>query len=187
MLHRWITVDAWDADRISQEIHGWFVFGDIAALEQSMMIHAIIIGQIRSGRRTSPWARTYKHPAIANTYRFQKDDGGVLAEGWKPFYFANNPDSNATHWVDLMLAQNVNPVQHITVKAPTPEHIAEFREEVAEEAGAMAQASKREPLSLPRCRVACDFPKVCGFQQACFSSGPVTIENFAGFRRRLTV
>lgn len=183
-LHRWITVDAWDEDAIAREIHSWFVFGDVAACQAPMMIHPIIIGQIRNGRRASPWARAYKHPAIANVHRFQKTDGSHLDGDWKPIYFADNRDNDPKTWVDLMLGDKLMLVKHVPINMPAQEHIDSFHAEVIEEAQAMRGYLDRNPLEIPMCRVSCDGPRPCAFQEVCYRTGPVTIETFAGFKER---
>ncbi len=75
MLHRWITVDAWDDAELVRHLHSWTVIGDMTMADAPLTLHAIEIGQRRRGRHQSPWCRAYRHPAIAKIVKFQLNDG----------------------------------------------------------------------------------------------------------------
>lgn len=167
VLHRWTCVDRWDEDAQYREVHNWPVFGDCAAARSGMTLHVIEIGSARRGHQHTPWARAYRHPAIMGKYRFRKVDGTPLQGDWKPVWFQDSDKNDAKVWVDLLEADNINLIHHVTIKDPHKDHIAQFEREVAIEAGRMQSvgAWQDEPMR----RGSCDIPYICPHQPACFA------------------
>lgn len=177
-LHRWVTVDRWDADAMSREFHSWNVYGDMAITDQGMQLHVIEIGQQREGRRASPWAKAYKHPVIAGNIRFQRPDGKggqrkLAGEQWRAHYLADDPKLTATQWVDLMDSDHVTPslVHHLTIDPLSEEQVVRGRAQILQVAQAMHTTSQLAPGGLAMSRPACDGLVVCPWQEACYAPG----------------
>lgn len=177
-LHRTITVDRWDDDRLAQELHSWIVFGDIAASRKPMHLQVIEIGQMREGRRHSPWVRGWQHEYVPGRLRFQKKStkakGYTKLEGaWKPVFLADSTHFNAAQWVDLMEQDGIADtlIHEIEVSVPNSEHIKAFKRDVKVEARQMLEwkESIPDPLLVPMSRSACDSPYPCSYQAVCFS------------------
>ena len=173
-LHRWSFVDYIDIDEITRQGHSWEVVGDAVVAKAPMTLHLVSIGQVRNNRRNSPWCRAFKSPAIAGMFKFQRRDGTPVTDNWKPIYFADNTASNASAWVDAMLADNaVEPlIRHIPLTEPSPAHAQNFlRDVMYEHAQILASGVESDhfnPMSLPMCRAACDTPYTCPHQNVCY-------------------
>lgn len=175
-LHRWITVgEKFDGDRLAQEAHSWRVFGDIAAARLPMKLHAIEIGQMRDGRRHSPWTRAYTHTVIrGGKIRFnRKGNKKLQGDAWKPVYLADSDAYDSKAWVDVMEEEDVisTLIHEVELLVPDNHHLKEFKRHVRTEAEQMSQWSKMEvnPRHIPMSRGACDTPFPCQFQACCFS------------------
>lgn len=176
-LHRHITVDRYDEDRLAQELHSWYVFGDLCMSRKPMHLHFIEIGQMRDGRRHSPWARAYQHDVIANRIKFQRKGGKSLqGDSWKSVYLADSNKYDAEFWVSAMQQEGVADglIHHADVTVPTQEHISECRRHIKTEANQMEQwiAQVVNPRIVPMARAACDSPLPCSYQAFCFAPSP---------------
>jgi hypothetical protein len=208
-LHRWITVDHWDEDELTRQLHSWYTIGDVVFAEAPMMIHAIEIGRQQNGRRSSPWARIFKNPDLPNLkLRFrgktQWSDGvrsstgkhetrkksGEL-KGWIPVYLADMLNFSPDAWVEQLwnegLAQEL--VHHITVNVPSEPVCQDTRIQIRTEAERLHRLLEGHTAetwaTLPMSRAACDPPgRPCPFQPACYSEQIVQLENLGLFSRR---
>lgn len=172
-LHSWVTVDRWDDEALTREMHSWFVFGDIIACEAPLMIHAIEIGQIRSGRRASPWARAWRHPGMSSLpLRFVKTDGSSLS-GWKSAYLADDRNLSPDAWVDTMTREGecARLIRYATIGVPAKSARNDALAQILFEAAEMRRAfedRKSVPWSAwPMSRGACDGLVPCPFQLVC--------------------
>lgn len=171
-LHRWVFLDAFGEDDLARELHGWPVFGDIAAAQAPMMLHVLVIGQRRDGRRASPWVRAFRQAAMPSRIQFQRKSGAGLQGDWKPVWFQDSADPDPVAWVDRMIAERVPAelVHHLPVKGVSEAHRQSFIEQVTEEVRRMEALREADPFSLPMSRGACDFPTTCQHQAACYGS-----------------
>lgn len=177
MLHRWITCDAFDADTLAREAHSWAVIGDMVMLDAPLMLHAVDIGQQRSGRRVSPWARCWKHPVIAGQFRFQRPDGKggwrkLSGDKWTPLWYADQTKPDADAWCDLMDSDHVTPslLHHVTIAQPSAAQASRIRSEILLLAEEMRRgfAASSDPLAVPMARSACDpVGGPCSWQPVC--------------------
>ena len=180
VLHRWLTVDAWDQAEISRQLHSWYTAGDMAIMDSPMVLHVVLIGQVRKGRRWSPWARAYRDPLIANRFRFQRKDkttGQVrsLAGEWKPFWYQDQPSPDPDVWLELMKKDGV--LEGLIQQA----NLKEFSKSVRRDTLAQIKELAREmdgmdirddPMDYPMSRGSCDSMVPCPFQGACFRENP---------------
>lgn len=181
-LHRWVTVDRWDADALSREMHSWYTFGDMTAFKSPMMIHAIEIGQIRKGRRASAWARGWRHPSLSNVngVHFKHRDGSSFT-GWTAMHLADHVEYSADDWVDAMIRDragyalihqaNLNALSESALAAATGQMLVlghEIQRAITERGSAPWN-------SLPMSRGACDSLIPCVWQSACYSENIVDL------------
>ena len=169
-LHRWKFVDYINED-ITDELHSWEVFGDIAAAEMPMELHLVAIGQRKQQHQHSPWCKVYTHPKLLNVFRFQKKSGDGLEGDWKPVWYNQN-QNNPKQWVDLMISDNIvdNLIRHVSVTELPQEHLDLFMRDVLAEAETMEAVYKTEPKKLPMSRYACDNPYPCPHQLYCYTN-----------------
>ena len=182
-LHRTITVDRWDDDRLSQELHSWFVFGDVVMARKPLHLHVIEIGKMREGRRHSPWVRGWQHEYVTGRLRFQrKGQKALQGEAWKPVHLADSNSFNAVQWVDAMAADEVieTLLHEVEVDVPGMEHIRTAVRDVCNEAHQMVQWGDvvANPLLVPMSRAACDTPFPCSFQAVCYA--PTMVNDIGG-------
>lgn len=176
-LHRWVVVEKWDDDARYRELHSWHVFGDCCATAHGMEIHAIEIGHYRKGHQHSPWCRAHKHPSIPNRSRFRKVDGTPLGPDWQPVWYQNSDKNDPKIWVDLMEADRLELVHHLSVREPLVEHVEQFH---------AVDVKTVEPgpwRSIGLSRPACDFPIVCPWQPVCYGRIGVEPEEAGGIVR----
>jgi hypothetical protein len=208
-LHRWLTVDALDSDRLAAELHSWQVFGDIAAADAPLTLHVVVIGSVRDSggtrRRHSPWCRAWAHPVIVGRLKMQRTGGRKLSgEQWKPVWRTDMPQMTAHAWVDLMAKEEALPgvIHHLSVAAVSPAHREQFVREMAQEAEAMrrllptatsrpAGADILDPVrasadfwQVPMSRPACDGWRPCPYQPVCYGPVAVPIESLGAYEPR---
>lgn len=181
-LHRWIFVDKWDEDAKYRELHSWHCFGDCAAAQAEMTLHVIEIGQNRGGHQHCDWARTYRHPAIFNKYRFRKLDGTRLESSWIPVWFQASEANDPKMWVDLLEADKLELFRHIPLTAPHDVHIKDFHKQVDAEAKAMLEMG--EWVTVAMSRPACDMPYICPWQNLCYApTGVIDLLSIGGYNK----
>lgn len=174
-LHRWITVERWDADAIARELHSWYVFGDLTLVNVPMTLHAIEIGRTRKGRRESPWARCWRHPGLPNLkMRFNRKDGSSF-NGWKPVYLAESPSLDVAEWVDTLWEEGAAQalLHSIDIRVPGESVCADTRRQILLESARIStlltERASAPWHSLPMSRASCDSLVPCPFQSACYS------------------
>jgi len=172
-LHRFVTVDRWTEEDLARELHGWYVFGDVAATGKPMMIHAVEIGQMRGGRRASAWARGWKHPTMPNLkMHFARKDGSTF-KGWTPVYLADHADMDPEEWVELMHREGVAQglVRHVGVEVPADgvqqDTIRQIMQEAARAGVLISERRSTSWRAMPMSRGACDGLVPCPWQGAC--------------------
>lgn len=179
LLHRWTSVERWDADAQYRALHSWFCFGDCAAAGQGMWLHVVEIGRHSKGHQLSPWCRCFKHPAIAKHYRFRHTDGSPLEGNWRAVYYQDSDQNEPKVWVDLMERDGVKPLQHLQVRDPHPEHVQQFRKDLP----VLCRELSDLPAAwtdIPMRRTSCDIPP-CPWQLACYGTPGVPLEAIGGF------
>lgn len=174
MLHRFITVDRWDEDALARELHGWYVFGDVAIARLAMVLHVFVIGQMRKGRRASAWARGWKRPEMPNLkMRFLKKDG--TPAGGIPIYLAElvGKDADPEDWVAQMEHEGAVKAlsRMLIVDVPGAEVCDDTLAQVLQEARrASVLLTERRSMTwqgMPMSRGACDGMSPCPYQPAC--------------------
>lgn len=170
MLHRWITVDHWDAQRQLQELHSWWVAGDIAAAGLPMTIHVLEIGQMRNGQRASLWVRGYRHPKLPNVkrVRFKLRDREGSFKSWTSVRLADLR-MDVEDWVEMLWQDEVPQSLYHTIQVGLPSRgkLDACLDDLAREsvkARQLSPAWKDHSMS----RGACDGFVPCPFQPVCY-------------------
>lgn len=187
-LHRIITVDGWGEGDRARELHGWGVVADLCLLNLPLIIHVIEIGRMREGRRASPWARAWRHPAMPNLrMRFAKKDGGQSFKGWIAYYLADHRDESADDWVAQMEKEGAAQSAIHTLRVDPPddatrgEVLSQLRVEASRASVLIAERGSAGWRAQPMSRGACDIPFPCVWQHACYE--PVTPPQNTGLYR----
>jgi hypothetical protein len=167
-LHRWITVDSWDKEAMSREVHSWRTAGDMVVANAPMVLHVIELGQQRNGHHASAWARAYEHPgSSAFKWKFQKPEDTT----WKPVYFIDQRRVNAEEWVEAAKSALAGLTHEVPINVPNESVRRDTLNQIEGEAYQMqaltdAHASWHlQPMS----RGACDLYVPCPYQEACYS------------------
>ena len=173
-LHRWVTVDSWDTDALSRELHSWRTIGDIVMTKRPMTLHVIELGQHRAGKHIGAWSRTFYHPGLPNLkWRFNKPED----TSWKSVYFADQRVMCAEEWVTAAERDGaLSKLSHeLLVKVPNEAAVEDTIRQMKSEARAMQEllelrgTYRDEPMS----RAACDLYVPCMYQPVCYSDGAV--------------
>src|SRR5580765_3357670 len=172
-LHRWVTVESWDNDTVSRELHSWRTFGDLVMSGCPMVLHAIVLGQNRDGRFMSPWTRTYIHPAIP-AFKWKWIKPGDTA--WKPLQILDQHRLDVGEWIDAAWSQGaIQPLlQDQQVELPADSVCRDTRYQIIREASDMLRLIKedRPYLAEPMSRGACDLYSPCHYQPVCHVAEP---------------
>lgn len=185
-LHKWKIVDYISEDVLG-ELHGWDVFGDIAACDTPMSLHFLAIGKRIGNHQHSPWCKIYTHPKIPKVYRFQKRDTSKLEGEWGAMWFSTNPDNSSNEWVNLMARDNVfgGIIKHVNVKEVGGDTREAFKHDVLIEAEAMEQVGAESNIrAIPMSRYACDRPYICPHQLYCYSPSNITLDSVGIYRKK---
>jgi hypothetical protein len=187
-LHRWVTVESFDADTLSRELHSWRTFGDLVMSGCPLVLHVIVLGQHRNGRFLSPWTRAYVHPAMTNLrWRWVKPDDTT----WKPIQLVDQNLLDPDEWVEQAWGQRaIQPLlQDQLVDLPAESVCRDTRYQLAREASEMARlveervSYRTEPMS----RSACDLYSPCHFQPACHAVEAVDLTQIGLYVPRKSV
>jgi hypothetical protein len=177
-LHRWVTIEAWDADAISRELHSWRTFGDLVMSGCPLILHAIILGQNRNARFLSPWTRAYVHPALPNLHcKWVKP----AETTWKPIQLVDQHRLDVSEWIDQAWAQGaIQPLlQDQQVDLPSELVVRDTKYQIVREAADMSRLLEERTsyLTQPMSRGACDLYVPCLFQSVCHSPELVNISS----------
>jgi len=182
-LHRTVTVDHYNSDAVTKEMHSWYVFGDVSVAKKPMHLHFIEIGQTRDGRRHTPWCRGFSHIHIANRLKFQNKGAKPLkGDVWQSVWLSESTRWDAAAWCDQLDVDDVpNTLIHeVVIDPPKPDRIAEAIAHIRTESDQMQswEASIENPSVVPMARAACHWPNDCSYLPICY--GPQIDVDIAG-------
>lgn len=173
---RIVLVDRWSEDRKLAERRNWRTLGEAVALDRSIVLTAIAIGQTYEKRRVSPWTKAYRHPGN-RTLRYRKRDGEAFGSKWLPIW-RENSDLTTLEWLEGMQHDGCMD-QIASVKVPVPERREDYLAEMLRIASEMENIGEVPPMRLAGCH---GFSK-CPFTSVCFGAKPPLPENY-GFSLR---
>ena len=172
---RMALVDSWSDSRRQQEVHGWRTLGEVCALNRTILVTAVTIGQSRDKHRHSAWTKCYRHPRN-KTFRFQrKTSEEDFSKTWSPVW---REDSGITTeaWLKQMRDDgSITDLVH-TVEVPVPRGREAYLEEMKRIIGEMERLPEVPPMRLSGCHgfSPCPFLGVC----------PANDPGKSGFARR---
>jgi hypothetical protein len=151
-LHRWLTVDRWDDDALTRELHSWVTAADMAVCDAPLTLHVVVIGQRRGSRQHSPWCRAHEQPIIRRlrfqrTDRHQHRERGVenkppaIPADWREVWYADLPKPDPAAWVAAMHADAVMP--RLLLHPAIAEFPAQVRHQTLDQLRALADSMAR--------------------------------------------
>ncbi len=190
-LHRWLTVDVWDDDALTRELHSWVTAGDMAVCDAPMTLHVVVIGQRRNGRQQSPWCRAHEQPIIRRLRFLRKNhhhDGKgserrpAIPPDWKTVWYSDMPSPDPEAWVAAMHRDEITPrlllhpsIAEFTdaVRIQTIAQLSVIADEMERTSESLQSDTSPEPaMSLPMSRSACDGMVPCPYRWACYRPEP---------------
>ncbi len=108
-LHRIILVAHLDDDSLRGYAHSWGTVGELAALQQDVILTAVVTGAQRAGRRHSHWTKCFQHPVQKSALRFARRKSGKqsgFTDGWREVW-REATDISAETWLNQMEADDV--------------------------------------------------------------------------------
>ena len=184
--HRFVLTSHLDDDSLRSYGHGWQTIGEMAALETSIMLTAIIIGAQRSGRRHSPWAKGFLHPVQKQLRigrrKAAQNDG--FTSGWKEIW-REQSDIKADTWLERMQADEMMGDLIVSRKLQyrgEDERMKQARREMFTLADEMGRATVEAPMR----RSSCDEigRGACPWQAVDYSAIPLSPDDLPHLYRR---
>lgn len=168
-LHWWTAVERLDAAELAKQGHSWR-YADSVFSGVPMTFHLVEIGYARHGHLHGHLSRIFEHPEISK-YKFQHVDGKPLS-GWKTKW-GQDIRFTPKRWCDILSADHVEPIKHISLKQAESWRIEEFQQQVAAEADRMVKLPLEWRL-VPMSREACDRFGGCPHQGLCYGPKDIT-------------
>lgn len=186
VLHRIILTAYLDDDSLRAFAHSWQTIGELAALERTLTLTAVIVGAQRGGRRHSQWSKGFLHP-VQKTLRIgrrkEKAADGLKAS-WKEVW-REQTDIKAETWLERMKADEVLEdmitSRRMVYKGDDPRMKA-ARREMMELIPLIEAASVEAPMRRSSCDEIGRGP--CPWQNQCYSATPVTPDQMPHLYRR---
>lgn len=172
-LHRFVTLERWNAMAVTRETHSWRTVGDAAVSGMPMVIHAIDIGRMKGDQRISDWTRGWHHPRFPNfRVRFRHRDGSSF-KGWKPVRLAESR-IDVEMWADTLWNEGAARLMLHTLEIESPTEaqrlsvIQDILMEVARGKKLIEDSGSIPWSALPMTRGACDGMSPCPFLDVCY-------------------
>lgn len=116
-LRRVVLCSTWSTLREFEERISWWTMADTCMTGRPQLVNVIVIGQSRSGFRSSPWTTGFIHPENG-IMRIRKKDGKFM-DNWRRVY-REATDYHPSEWLDLMQKDGAfeDVVFHWTAEVP---------------------------------------------------------------------
>ncbi|HEY3620773.1 MAG TPA: hypothetical protein VGK96_28550 [Candidatus Sulfotelmatobacter sp.] len=169
--HRIVLMGHWNDDALRSYAHSWGTIGELAALERSLTLTAVILGSHSHGRRHSAWTKGHLHPSNREL-RFRKRSGGSLdwQEVWR-----DQSQIATVDWLKVMQSDGVLDELILNREIrydPADSRMVQARSDMKDMARSMPHTQETSPMR----RSACDEVGrgACPYQACCYSPTPVT-------------
>ena len=167
-LRRVILVSHWNDERHYSECRSWYSLGEIAAYELPMQMAVFVIGQLRDGKRSSPWTTGFLHPSGNHVLRFRKKSKStseVFSEKWQKIYREDHAEISREAWIESMLKDDVLPEVAFPIHLPVPPDLPlrRIRDMMKTKLERLNTLTVTPEASLSVCEwpVKCEFLKLC--------------------------
>lgn len=193
MLHRWITVERWDAPALLREMHSWVTMGDIAMLSAPMQLHVIVLGQMKDGYHRSAWGRRWRSVHLPHRKpHFLSPTGKPLRPPhWQAEFLSDFavPERESDEWAQQAQAEGaIAPLlQNAVVERPGEAACRDIRRQIVAIAQEIEAAKSTPWYEYPMSRGACDGLRPCIFQPCCHSESPREPESVGLYAPLVTI
>ncbi len=179
-LRRVALVSAWNDERHYSEMRSWYSLGEVAAYEMPLTVIVLVLGQLRDGKRHTPFAKGFLHP-VNRLLRFRKkgrSSSEVFSDRWKPAWREEHDEIETRQWLQSMLADDILRDVCFTVELPVPgkAQLMRIREMAAKKLDRLDKLGKLPEASMS----VCDRPP-CSFRGCCWSEEPYLPSSKTGF------
>ena len=166
-LRRIVLVSHWTDERAESEKRSWYSLGEIAQYNLPMQIVVFVIGQMRNGKRSSPWTTGFLHPQNRQL-RFRKKSRSTsetFNDKWEKICREDHAEIDRQTWLNAMLKDYVMNEVVFRVDVPVPGEVQ--RQQILDTSNRKLERlygmkEKPEPnLST------CNWPIPCEFRRCC--------------------
>jgi hypothetical protein len=169
-LRRVVLVSHWTEEREQSEKRSWYSMGEIAVYNLPMQMLVMVIGQMRNGRRSSPWVKGFLHPQNRQL-RFRRKDRAKSAtfnEAWSVAWREEHDEISRETWLNAMLKDDV--LREVCFRVDLPVLPASERNRVLD----MSRRKLDRLYSLkekPEANLSsCEWPLPCQFKRCCWNN-----------------
>jgi hypothetical protein len=170
-LRRVLCVSHWNEERKLSETRSWYGLGEVCHYGLPMKMAVAIIGQMREGRRHSPWCKGLLHPSGNGLLKFKKQVRGStegFKDSWKITWREEHAEIDRQKWLQAMLDDDVLRENLFTVdiRVPGEPEVTRIRDMVARKMEALAALQGLPEKQL----TGCEGPiSPCPFRVCCWS------------------
>jgi len=122
-LRRLVIVSHWSEERKLSEVRSWYSLGEVCQFALPMQMVVAVIGQVRDGRRHSPWCKGLLNPNFHAKIRFQKRQGRNtqgFKDTWEVAWREDHGEIDREKWLQAMLEDDVLREHLFIVDIPVP-------------------------------------------------------------------
>lgn len=169
-LRQFLAVSYWNEDRQRSAIQSWSVIGEVCMYDMPMQLVVAVIGNMREGRRPSPWTRGYLHPSHKGL-RFRrrgKNAADGFNERWLHIWREDHDEITRETWIQRMAEDSILQEQMFVVDVEVPQTVDRDRiRSMAQRQG--SEVRSMESLPDPVLSICNDPIHPCAFRCCCWS------------------
>jgi hypothetical protein len=166
-LRRLCLVSHWNDQRHYSECRSWYSIGEIAHYKLPMQMIVLVIGQERSGKRSTPWTQGFLHPQnrILRFRKKSRSTSEIFNDKWEKVYREDHAEISRETWLNAMLKDDVLPEVCFKVDIPVPDetHLQRVRDMAARKMERLQGMTEKPEANLS----SCDWPTPCVFRNLC--------------------
>lgn len=180
-LRQFLAVSYWNEDRQRAAIQSWSAIGEVCTYNMPMQLVVAVIGNMREGRRSSPWTRGYLHPSHKGL-RFRrrgKNAADGFNERWLHIWREDHDEITRDLWIQRMAEDSILQEQMFVVDVEVPEQTSRHSilQTSEHQLEALQSASQLPGKALSVCN---DPIRPCEFRCCCWSQ-PESLPSDGGF------
>jgi hypothetical protein len=173
VLHRFLPVGNWNAQRAEFETQSWYALGEVCMHKMPMQMIVAQMGTLNGGRRHGYWSKALLHPQ-RSSLRFRKRSSKTIdgfKETWIPVWREDHDEIDRQTWLQAMFEDDVLQESLIVVDIPYPEEseAQRIREIALRKLDVIARTRELPDKQLSTCRGPL---APCPFRLCCWGSQP---------------
>jgi hypothetical protein len=178
-LRRVLCVSSWNDERHLSEVRSWYGLGEVCQFELPMQMAVAIVGQMRNGRRHSPWCKGLLHPHVRGLLKFKKQVRSTtegFKDTWQVAWREEHAEIGREKWLEAMMQDDVLREHLFVVDIPVPgeNEVMRIREMAQRKLEALARLSELPEKQL----TGCEGPiHPCPFRICCWANPEATPEH----------